>query len=411
MSSRRSGQTDQHRSLRVGGNILLVIGLALICASVMAGPAERAKFIHDRLAGVPPVPSPAATQAEPLLVQMSSLVAAGNVEAAALLATRTETFYAVTLKTMAAPWTNREQTPFVPLDDYLATFIGVVRDDLDLRRLLWDDIVYVGNATQLPAYASANNDHYEALENQGLSLRDTLELRSQAAVTGLPAEASAGILTSRSAAKAFFIDGTNRAMLRFTLMNHLCRDLEQLEDITGVPDRIRQDVSRSPGGDSRLFNKGCVGCHTGMDPLAQAFAYYNFEYTDTPENGRLVYTAGQVQDKYLINADNFPHGFRTPDDQWANYWRAGPNRVLGWDASQPGAGQGASSMGAELANSAAFAQCQVEKVFATVCLRKPADASDRSLVSQAVARFADSGYQLRQVFVDTATYCSAGLAP
>ena len=68
-------------------------------------------------------------------------------------------------------------------------------------------------------------------------------------------------------------------------------------------------------------------------------------------------------------------------------------------------------MGAELANSAAFAQCQVEKVFATVCLRKPADASDRSLVSQAVARFADSGYQLRQVFVDTATYCSAGLAP
>ena len=150
MSSRRSGQTDQHRSLRVGGNILLVIGLALICASVMAGPAERAKFIHDRLAGVPPVPSPAATQAEPLLVQMSSLVAAGNVEAAALLATRTETFYAVTLKTMAAPWTNREQTPFVPLDDYLATFIGVVRDDLDLRRLLWDDIVYVGNATQLP---------------------------------------------------------------------------------------------------------------------------------------------------------------------------------------------------------------------------------------------------------------------
>ena len=80
--------------------------------------------------------------------------------------------------------------------------------------------------------------------------------------TGLPPDATAGVLTSRAAAQAFFVAGTNRAMFRFTLMNHLCNDLEQLNDTTRAPDRIRQDVSRSPGGDSRIFLNSCVGCHS-----------------------------------------------------------------------------------------------------------------------------------------------------
>jgi hypothetical protein len=28
---------------------------------------------------------------------------------------------------MAVPWTNRDQSVFVPLNDYVATFIGMVR--------------------------------------------------------------------------------------------------------------------------------------------------------------------------------------------------------------------------------------------------------------------------------------------
>ena len=51
-------------------------------------------------------------------------------------------------------------------------------------------------------------------------------------------------------------------MFRFTLMSQLCRDLEQISDTTRTPDRIRQDVSRSPGGDSRVFLNNCIGCHT-----------------------------------------------------------------------------------------------------------------------------------------------------
>ena len=111
------------------------------------------------------------------------------------------------------------------------------------------------------------------------STRASSSQTTQTAVYGTPAAATAGAITTRAAAEAFFIAGTNRAMFRFTLMNHMCMDMEQVHDTSIAPDRIRQDVSRSPGGDSRVFLNNCIGCHAGMDPLAQAFAYYNFDET------------------------------------------------------------------------------------------------------------------------------------
>ncbi|MCB1646124.1 MAG: hypothetical protein KDI36_11760 [Pseudomonadales bacterium] len=401
-------KTAKHHHRLLSSVIIFLVLIGWVSGSV-AGPAEQARFIHDRLAGTVPVDAPGTEASDRLLEQMTDLISAGDMTAAAYLAMDTETFLSVTLRTMAAPWTNRDQTPFVPLNDYIATFAGAVRDDLDLRRLLWDDILYVSNQPGLPPYSLADNEHYAALEAADISWQQTLTLRSQALENGLPAQATAGLLTTRAAARAFFVDGTNRAMLRFTLMNHLCRDLEQLEDTNGVPDRIRQDVSRSPGGDSRLFNHGCIGCHTGMDPLAQAFAYYDFSYSGDPDSGRLVFTPGQVQPKYLINATNFPFGFVTPDDQWDNYWRSGRNSQLGWDPALAGSGQGARSLGQELANSDAFAQCQVRKVFSTVCLREPENADDRQALTDLLSSFQQQGYQLRTVFAGAASYCAGDL--
>jgi len=208
-------------------------------------------------------------------------------------------------------------------------------------------------------------------------------------------------MTTRTAAAAFFINGTNRAMFRFTMINFMCRDLEQLQDPSLPPDHIRQDVSRSPGGDSRVFLNSCITCHDGMDPMAQAFAYYNFDATA----GRLLYTAGAVQPKYLINSDNFKFGYVTTDDHWNNYYRHGANQVLGFDAGLPGTGSGAKSMGQELAHSDGFAQCQVEKVFRTVCLREPGNAADRQTVATIKSKFKSTGYKMKQVFADAAIYC------
>jgi hypothetical protein len=138
-----------------------------------------------------------------------------------------------------------------------------------------------------------------------------------------------------------------------------------------------------------------------MDPMAQAFAYYTFDSAQ----GRIQYTPGVVQAKYFNNDTTFPYGFRTTDDQWSNYWRAGQNALLGWDSQQAGSGSGAKSMGQELANSTAFAQCQVEKVFRNVCLRSPVDGADRSQIDSMVGSFRSGGYRLKQVFAESAAYC------
>lgn len=375
---------------------LFCVSTALYAGSAAADSRDQAKRMHDRIAGVPP--------SAVTLNAMQSAIDSNDPLAAALLATQEPEFYSVTLRNFAAPWTNRDSSVFVPLDDYIATIIGMVRDDVDFRGILHEDILYTANSG--PAYSSSNNAHYEALESA--DLQAVLQRNTQSAVTNLPSNATAGVMTSRSAAKAYFIDGTNRAMFRFTLVNHLCNDMEQVHDVTRSPDRIRQDVSRSPGGDSRVFLNNCIGCHSGMDPMAQAFAFYDYSYDDendpTGENGSITYNDGQVAPKYFNNAANFEYGYQTPNDSWANYWRSGPNKLLGWDSALNGSGSGAKSMGQELANSTAFASCQVKKVFKNVCLRDPSDAADRAQINTMESSFS-SGYSLRQTFAEAAVYC------
>ena len=352
--------------------------------------------MHDRLAGVPP--------GNLVLGNMENAIISGNPEAAALMAMDNSAFYNVTLKNFATPWTNEEQTLFAPLNDYTATVIGMVRDKVPFNELLSADLVYVGDPVLgLPAYSMANNNHYEQMEEQGVDLQAFLVSMQQSAVSTLPASATAGVMTTRAAAEAFFVAGTNRAMFRFTMLNHLCNDMEQVKDTTRSPDRIRQDVSRSPGGDSRIFLNSCIGCHNGMDPMTQAFAYYNF---DTGSNS-LQFTPGIVQAKYLINADTFKYGFITPNDNWDNYWREGQNALLGWDVSLPGSGNGAKSLGVELGNSEAFARCQVKKVFKTVCLRNPGNGADRNQIDSMTASFKADNYNLKTAFSDAAVYCMA----
>jgi hypothetical protein len=371
----------------------------VLATSASAGSREQAKRIHDRLTGVPPSAA--------VLESMSADIEAGDATSAAITAMSNPNFYNVTLKNWATPWTNREQTVFAPLNDYTATVIGMVRDDVPFNTLLSADIVYhangarnAGNATA-PNYSPANNLHYEWLEDNGINLADQLQRDMQSAVAGTPADAIAGVMTTRAAAAAFFVAGTNRAMFRFTFLNHMCLDLEQVKDITRSPDRIRQDVSRSPGGDSRIFLNNCVGCHAGMDPMAQAFAYYQFN----EDSGRLEYTAGSVQPKYFINGETFSYGYITPNDRWDNYWREGQNSLLGWDTGRSGSGSGAKSMGEEIANSDAFAACQVKKAFKMVCLRDPVDGTDRSKVESIASTFKSNGYLMKPVFAEAATYC------
>ena len=98
----------------------------------------------------------------------------------------------MTLKNLVIPWTNRDQTVFAPLNDYAATVIGMVRDDVAFNTALSADILYTVNAPGLPAPSTANNNHYATAEANGVDLSTTLDATTQSAAYGTPTAATAG---------------------------------------------------------------------------------------------------------------------------------------------------------------------------------------------------------------------------
>jgi hypothetical protein len=384
----------------------LVLSSVLLAGTVgHADPIDQARRIHDRLVGVP---ASAGTLTDMLafLPGQPLLAAERAMEEAA--------FYNVALTNFVTPWTNEEQTVFAELNDYTALVVGLIRDELDFRLVLTGDVAYIGNpndpgVSTIP-YSQTDNAHYVELEANRVDLSDAARLvrtqQSSLPGTALGAGDAAGVITTRAAGKAFFRAGTNRRMFRFTSKNFLCRDLEQLKDVSREADRIRQDVNRSPGGDSEIFHTQCVGCHSGMDPLAGAFAYFEWDPMDpaNEDDGRVVFTPGSVQQKYLINANSFPGGYITQDDRWDNFWRNGVNASLGWNGPASG-GFGPKSFGDEIANSRAFSVCQVEKVFEHVCFRPPRDETEVQIVRDIADDFEAADYRMKTVFARVAVHC------
>jgi len=376
--------------------ISTVLGLTCVMAiSVsVAGPREQAKRMHDRLVGIPP--------SSAVLDSMTTMITNGNAIGAAMEAMNNPAFYNTTVRELATPWTNREQSVYVGMNDATATVIGMVRDDVPFDQLLYENIVYVGttNATAIP-YSQTDNDHYVDLEQNRIDLSDpaNLERRLQSDVTGLGPNDTAGIMTTRGFAEAFLVAGTNRAAVRFATLNHMCMDMEDFRDVTAWPDRIRQDVTRSPGGDSSIFLIDCLSCHTGLDSFAGAFAYYDFD----EGTQQLVHTPGNVQPKFLKDSGAFPLGYVTLGDSWINYWRSGPNAFVGWNG--PGSGQGVKSLGMELSQNRQFSECQVEQVFEKVCYRTPNGAADLQAVQSIANSFETNNRSMKRVFAETAAYC------
>ena len=335
---------------------------------VRADSIERAKRIHDRLVGIPP-------DADRLAEIEQRLEDDGPVEAA-LYALEHPVFYSSTLKNFVTPWTNVDQTVFAALNDYSALVIGMVRDDVPFNTVLSADLAYVGRAGLVAdGYSPNNNNHYEQLEADRVDLSNPLDFVDvpQSSLPGsqLASSDAAGVTTTRAAGEAFFSAGTNRRMLRFTAMNFLCRDMEDLHDTAIPADWIRQDVSRSPVVTARSSATRAWAATRAWIRWRAAFAFFEWQTGDDDDanrNGRVTHTPGLVQPKHLINGNTFPFGYVTTDNRWENRWVTGKNSVLGWP-SFPESGYGPKSMGQAVANSEAFATCQVEKVFEQVCFR------------------------------------------
>lgn len=390
------------RSSKQKTSRILGTAIVLLCsmgASVsFGGPREQAKRIHDRLVGTPPSAA--------VLDSMEASIAGGDALGAAMEAMQNPAFYNTTVRELATPWTNRDGSVYADLNDSTATVIGMIRDDVPFDQLLHGDIVYIGSAaaSNNVAYSQSDNNHYLELQNGLVDLSNpanlVMELQSNLPGAPLGPADTAGIMTTRGFAEAYLVAGTNRAAVRFATLNFMCMDMEDFHDITSLPDRVRQDVDRSPGGDSLLFLNDCLGCHAGLDGLAGGFAYYDFD----EELLQLLYTPGSVQPKFLNDATVFPFGFGTTDDSWINYWRDGSNSFVGWNGPAA-SGTGAKSLGVELATTRQFSECQVKQVFEKVCYRKPNGPADMQAVEDIANVFEASNNNMKQVFAETAVYC------
>lgn len=357
---------------------------------VSATSKMKAYKIYNRLAGVPPVPS--------VLAEINELVAANKLKEAALRAMDDSSFYNLTLKNWIKPWTNVDKTNRVLLNDYVATTIGIIRDNIPFDQVMYGDHLYIagtGTPGTIPVYDKKTNTHYQRLEESRVSLKDYLVRVSQSKTTGITD--TAGVLTTRAAGLAFFSAGTNRRATRFTFMNFLCRDFEALHDIN-IPDyRVRRDVERDPGKDSRTYRNKCVGCHAGQDALGGAFAYFDFV------NGELVQTDGVVVPK--INKTNaYNEGWVTRDNSWINTWADGQNANLGWPSKTTG--NGVRELGVMLSRSRAFSECMSSKVYELVCLRPPSTEEDKKEMRRLADTFQQNeNYNMKNLIAETAASC------
>jgi hypothetical protein len=292
-------------------------------------------------------------------------------------------FYNITVKDFATPWSSEEGSLFEELNDMTATVIGHTRDELPFNEILWRDGIYKATGitfkggqlqyfrgSNFPAGTSASsvcsdvvasdlsnskgrvwfvdplnpnsaptdvnntdcrltsyskseldqayfdnalyipsldkvivtnrvkesNSHYQSLETLGIDLsdREVFQKTTQLEKLHRNDEAIAGLLSTRAFGKAYYSAGTNRAALAFSMKYFFCKDMEELNDTT-IPDfRNRRDVDRSPGGNSSIYKNRCVGCHAGMDALAGAFSYYDW-------NGGVTYEPGIVVTKMNHN--------------------------------------------------------------------------------------------------------------
>jgi hypothetical protein len=350
----------------------------------------KAFRIYNRLAGVPPVPT--------ILTEIDTLVKAGKAKEAALRSMDDSNFYNLTLKNWIKPWTNIDKTNRIILNDYVATAIGIIRDNIPFDQILYGDHLYiagVGTPGTIPVYDKKTNLHYQRLEESRVSLKDYLVRVSQSKTTGI--KDTAGVLTTRAAGLAFFSAGTNRRATRFAFMNYLCRDFEALHDIN-IPDyHVRRDVERNPGGDSRTYRNKCVGCHAGQDALGGAFAYFDFV------NGEVVYTEGVVAAKINKNV-GYADGWITKDNSWVNTWAEGQNANLGWPSQTTG--NGVRELGVMLSRSRAFSECMSTKVYELVCLRTPTSTTDKTEMRRLADIFQlDENYNMKNLIAETAASC------
>lgn len=375
---------------------------------------ERAHIMYQRIVGH------RAPIDHPKVLEMEAFVRRGDLIGAAKVATAESAFINNTIRMMAASMSTREESIRAPLSDFVATFMGVVRDDIDARQLLVGNFIYQGppdtreDVEEVLNRFYNSNDYYRDLNNQRLDLFQVLRrVDGQQIRTGdtttQPNPDAAGVLTSRAYLEAHATAGTNRRPVEFAFRQFLCIPIEGWADSLASDVRIGRDIDRFPGGDHEKFLTTCKSCHTGMDGFRGAFAKYDFNdkilQGDVNRNLSGGYGMSQspngsgIARKMNANTSVYPFGYATTDDSFVNNANRGANSMIfGWRGSNIREGRGVREFGNLIANSRRFSACMTKRAFETVCRKGVAPEDMNGWVAEVARQFEQDKYDMRSLF-------------
>jgi hypothetical protein len=379
---------------------------------------ERAALLYKRLTGVKtPIDNP-------ILGQMAQKIESGDVKGAAKLATGETGFYNITVRDFASRMSTRDETVNAGLNDMVATFIGVARDDISAQELLTGNYSYVGD----PAKTAVDNDlikdflksnnHYDQLDKLGYDLSAVLVKRDQQKLYNgkggvVDNPDPAGVLTSRAFLAAHAVAGTNRRIVEFTFREFLCVPMQLWADATGPDAMIGRDIDRFPAGDNQKFRVTCRSCHSNMDGLRPAAARLDFSagYVKhalvvasgtggDDDEATMAQNPAGIAAKYNQNENVFPGGNIVRDTRFNNYANRGLNAsYFGWKGELTGVGM--HDFGKMISLADAFPRCMAKRAYRSVCKREPAS-FDQDMINKVAKDFADNGYKLRDLFENVA---------
>jgi hypothetical protein len=355
----------------------------------------------------------------------------GYIKTAKWIMNNSKEFWTVQVKEFAEPWSDKDGKIGAVLDETSATILLAIKKDIDFRRVLWDDIIAVGqgelygskddqlklpDGSIIPRYlrGKAGADHYKRLEELEVYYQDgILEFQSQFPTT-FPSDqpgAAAGILSTYGFGAAAFTAGTNRRSIPMLTREALCIDIDDLRDQTGLEKYVKRDVVRNDSdGTTTTFKTVCKTCHVGpIEQWSNAFMFHDVKadavvYTrfDSLDPNELV--DHLANHKMLRKVSST--GFIPKNDQWFLELTENQKRLIGVPEGAK-AGFGAKSLGKFLASTGAFAKCQPQRAFKAVCGHMPRQ-SDVPFLKQLIRDFVTGGYKMQETFARSAIYCAGG---
>ena len=383
---------------------------------------QHALLIYQRLAGV------RVSIDHPDLDFMEERLVAGDPMGAAQKAMESPNFYRITVKDLGLKMSNQEETIRVPLNDMTATIIGIIRDEINAKEMLVGNFYYRGKEDigEIPSDPIEDillsNNHYEALENEdnrgvyasqgglaGVLVRVDGQVVKGPGNTVVANPSAAGVITSRAYMMSTATMGTNRAVIADTLKKFTCRSIEEASD-TSAPDTfIGRDVARLPGGSPKTFLNKCKGCHTILDAFKPATAYIDFE-DGYLKHGKVLPSSGEADspDPDLIDANNgipikltrnsdvAPDGYEIVHNQWVNHALGGGNAsYFQWRGAS--SGTGLSAYAQLLAESKAFSNCMVYRIYQSVC-KRDLSREESDWLNEISSSFESNNYNLKWLF-------------